>query len=81
MPNNVGLAAGKLAHLMPSAAELLAVSTWPVVPTSRATDLVPLEVNSCPASVKRLIALAEPPTAITLLLSMETTEVAVPDGC
>jgi len=40
-----------------------------------------LEVNNWPASVRRLTAPAEPPTAIIPLLSMEATKVAVLVGC
>ena len=67
---------------MPLAAELLTVRTWPLLPTSRATVSVPLEVNSCLASsIILVVAPADPPTAMTPLLSMKTTEVAVPVGC
>jgi len=78
MPKVVDVAAGISAHSMPLAAELLAVSTWLVAPTSRATVLVLLEVNSCPASLIILVvAPAEPLTTIIPLLSIETTKVAV----
>jgi len=81
-PGVVDVVAGKLAHLMPSATELLAMRTWPLVPTSRATFSVPLEVNSCLASSIRLVmAPVDPPTAMTPLLSMETTKMTVPVGC
>jgi len=81
-PKVVGVAVGISAHSTPLAAKLLAMSTWLVVPVSRTTVSVPLEVNSCLALSRRLVvALANPPTTIIPLLSMETTKVAVPVGC
>jgi len=63
-PKVVGVAVGRLAHSIPLVAELLAVSTWLVVPVPRATVSIPLEVNSCPALLRRLVvSLANPPTA------------------
>jgi len=43
-----------------------------VVLTSRATISVPLEVNSCLASVIRLIAPVKPPTAIVLTVTFQS---------
>jgi len=47
-PKAVGVAAGKSTLSTPLAAELLAVSTLPVAPTSRVTISVLLEVNNLP---------------------------------